>query len=138
MIFILESCIVKGCRQTEALLTEYNQDDEGLWNHIVWAMAKIFKDIATSKEKTLEALLTAFKYVKRYCKKAGLDFLCGSVMFFTNRNQKIFYFYQSVKAIGRQISVQHKEEFFKPQMLNMHVSIGRTHIKTSKNLSLAL
>lgn len=88
MIFILESCIVKGYRQTESFLTEYNQDDEGLWNHIVWAMAKIFKDIAIRKEKTLEALLTAFKYVERYCKKAVLGFLCGSVMFFTNRNQK--------------------------------------------------
>lgn len=53
-------------RQTEVFWIENNQDDQGLWNHIFWAITKIFKGISTRRDKTLVARITVFKYVESY------------------------------------------------------------------------
>lgn len=56
-------------------------------------MTKIFKGISIRKDKTLVVVITVFKYVDSYCRKAGLGFFCvAQNNCFTNTNHKVLTF----------------------------------------------
>lgn len=86
-MYILEPCIIKGCRQTEVFRTKNNQDYEGLWNHIVWVMIKILKCISTGNENILETIITVFKNVESWIR----PFLCGSKSFLPIQSKKFLF-----------------------------------------------